>query len=343
MVASNTGRGWRRGWWLLSLGLMALLALGPRVHPTALQVRMPTVPQQPAALAAYVDTAERQAGPLRPDAQARIVWADPAHPQRTGCAIVYIHGFGASQGEGAPVHRELAHDFGCNLYLARLPGHGLVAPDAMAGLTAQTLLDGAARALAIGHALGDKVIVIGTSMGGTLAVQLAALAPQQVDALVLWSPLVRERNDALRPLLWPWGATYLRYAVNHGSVLMKGDPVSNAWATYTHMDGYTSLVNLTRGSMTPARYARIHAPVFLGYYYKDETHQDPTVSVAAMRSMLASFGTPAALRVERAFPDAGAHVIASPLRSAASEQVRRATDDFLLRLSPLPRGSAQAP
>jgi pimeloyl-ACP methyl ester carboxylesterase len=213
----------------------------------------------------------------------------------------------------------------------------------MAGLTAQALLDGAARALAIGHALGDKVIVIGTSMGGTLAVQLAALAPQQVDALVLWSPLVRERNDALRPLLWPWGAAYLRYVVNHGSVLMKGKPVSDAWSQYNHLDGYTALVDLTRGSMTPALYARIHAPVFLGYYYKDEAHQDPTVSVAAMRPMLASFSTPAALRVERAFPDAGAHVIASPLRSAASEQVRRATDDFLLRLALTPRGNAQAP
>jgi pimeloyl-ACP methyl ester carboxylesterase len=341
--ASKSSRGWRRWWWLLPLGLLMLLALGPRVRPAALQLRLPVVPQQPAALAAYVDQAERQAGPLRPDAQARIVWADPAHPQRTRCAIVYIHGFGASQGEGAPVHRELARDYGCNLYLARLPGHGLVAPEAMAGLTAQALLDGAARALAIGHALGDKVVVIGTSMGGTLAVQLAARAPQQVDALVLWSPLVRERNEALRPLLWPWGSVYLRYVVNHGSALLKGQPVSSAWAIYTHLDGYKALVDLTRGSMNPALYARIRAPVFLGYYYKDEAHQDGTVSVAAMRPMLASFGTPAALRIERAFPEAGGHVIASPLRSASSEAVRQATGDFLNRISRLPRGDAPAP
>lgn len=327
---------------LLRLGLLVLLAigalilLGPRVHLEPLTLHRPVVPQQPAALQAYVAQGEDTAGALRPDTRARIVWIDPAHPGKAPCAIVYIHGFGASQGEGAPVHRQLAHDLGCNLYLARLPGHGLVAADAMAGLTAQQLLDGAARALAIGHALGDKVAVIGTSMGGALAIQLAARESDQVDALVLWSPLVREAGNALQPLLWPWGPTYLQYVVNHGSVLVRGQPASPAWAEFTHLDGYKALVELTRGSMDPALYARIHSPVFLGYYYRDEAHQDPTVSVAAMRLMMTALGTPPDLRTEQDFPDAGTHVIASPLRSAASDAVRRATEAFLRKVWRLP-------
>jgi len=62
--------------------------------------------------------------PLKPDNQARIVWDDTSH-QMTEYAIVYLHGFSASQMEGNPVHRDIAKKFGCNLYLSRLSDHGI--------------------------------------------------------------------------------------------------------------------------------------------------------------------------------------------------------------------------
>lgn len=317
----------------LLLGLLVVLAVavaaGPRVQPQALQLQaVPPPPQDPAALQAWVDAREGAAG-IRPDNQARIVWADPAHPAHAGCAIVYLHGFSASQGEGAPTHRRLAQAFGCNLYLSRLPGHGLDAADAMRGLDVQQLVQASAQALAIGHALGDKVIVIGTSMGGSLALELAAREPQAVDALVLWSPLVRERNNALAPMLWPWGATWLRYSRNHGSEVVHGKSSSDYWAADIHLDGYRTLAALTRGEMQPATFALVRAPVFLGYYYRDEEHQDPTVSVPAMLAMYDQLCTPAALKRKQDFPNADAHVIASPLRSHASDDVFAATRDFL--------------
>ena len=317
---------------LVSIVVLVIAALaGPRVQPHALHwpSSQPALPQSPLALQAWLDAQERSVAGLRTDNQARIVWADPAHPARTACAIVYLHGFGASQGEGAPTHQRLAQVFGCNLYLARLPGHGLLAADAMRGLDAQQLLDAAAQALAIGHALGDKVIVIGTSMGGALALDLAAQRPQAIDALVLWSPLVREHDDVLTPMTWPWGATWLRYTRNHGSEIVHGKSDSLYWAADNHLDGYRSLTELTRGELLPATFARITAPVFLGYYYRDEQHQDPTVSVAAMLDMYNQLGTPAALKRKQDFPDAGAHVIASPLRSKSVDQVFAATRDFL--------------
>ncbi len=55
--------------------------------------------------------------------------------------------------------------------------------------------------------------------------------------------------------------------------------------------------------------ARVIAPVFLGYYYRDEQHQDPTVSVAAMLAMYDRLGTPPTFKRKQDFPDAGAHVI----------------------------------
>lgn len=304
---------------------------------------MPSVPQQPAALQAWVDARERATRDMRPDNQARIVWADPAHPSRTTCAIVYLHGFSASQGEGSPTHQRLAKTFGCNLYLARLPGHGLGAADALRGFTANDMLQSAMQALAIGHALGDKVIVIGTSMGGALALELGAVQPKAVDALVLWSPLVRERGHALDPMTWPWGPIYLKYAKNHGSEVLHHASDSMYWAQDVHLDGYVMLTDLTRGQLVPTTFSRVTSPVFMGYYYRDEARQDPTVSVDAMLAMYQQLGTPASLKRKQDFPDANAHVIASPLRSGAAGEVFAASRDFLrdvVGLKPVEDGQA---
>lgn len=325
----------RIAWWT-ALALGALAALGPRMQRRELKVKLPEVPSAPGPLQAMVDAAEAAQPGIRPDNQARIVWADPRHPARTACAIVYLHGFGASQGEGAPVHRELARDFGCNLYLSRLPGHGLEAADAMRGLDAQQLLDGASRALAIGHALGDRVVVIGTSMGGALALELAAQRPDKVDALVLWSPLVRERDDRLAPMFWPWGSVLLRYAYNRGDEIVAQPGDSNYWARAIHLDGYRSVAVLSRSALNPRTFAKIHAPVFLGYYYRDEKNQDPTVSVAAMLAMFDELGTRAGFKHKQDFPEANAHVIASSLYSGSVDAVHQRSREFLHKVVALP-------
>jgi pimeloyl-ACP methyl ester carboxylesterase len=318
------------------LALAAFAALGPRTRRRTLKVKLPLLPSSPEALQAMVDDAEAAQAGIRPDNQARIVWADPQQPARTPFAIVYLHGFGASQGEGAPVHRELARDFGCNLYLSRLPGHGLEADDAMRGIDAQELLDGAARALAIGRALGERLIVIGTSMGGALALELAAQRPDLVDALVLWSPLVRERDDRLAPMFWPWGSVLLRYAYNRGGEIVAQPGDSRYWARSIHLDGYRSVAVLSRSALNARSFARIRAPVFLGYYYRDEKNQDPTVSVAAMLAMFDKLGTRANLKHKQDFPEANAHVIASSLRSGSVDAVHRSSRDFLQQVVGLP-------
>ncbi|GBQ26150.1 alpha/beta hydrolase [Gluconacetobacter azotocaptans] len=332
------GRQVRWRWVGLALlgALACVFAAGPRVRPWVGDVVLPDVPRDPAALDAWIAAGERRAGALRPDTEARIVWADPAHPARTACTMVYLHGFTASQGEGFPVHRDLARLFGCNLYLSRLPGHGLRAPDAMRGLSAARLMQGAATALAVGRAIGDRVIVIGTSTGGALALALAAQQPQAVSALVLWSPLVRERGSQLDPLLWPWGRSLMWLVHNQGRDVTHEPAVGPIWTGDVHLDGYVALAELTRGLMTDDLFGQVTAPVFMGYYDRDPDHQDPTVSVAAMLRMYDRLGTPAALRRRVDFPDAGAHVIASPLRSHAAAAVCRATRDYLRDVVGLP-------
>ncbi|MFT8776027.1 MAG: alpha/beta hydrolase [Gluconacetobacter liquefaciens] len=326
---------WRR--LVLFAGLLGVgIVLGPRVRPWNGVLTMPAVPSDPAALTAWIAAGEAAAGPLRPGAEARIVWVDPAHPARTACAIVYLHGFTASQGEGAPVHADLARLFGCNLYLARLPGHGLQAPDAMRGLTAERLAQGAARALAIGGAIGERVIVIGTSTGGALTLDLAARFPQALAGLVLWSPLVRERGNQLDPLFWPWGLQLMWLVHNHGHDVTHAPAQGPVWTGDVHVDGYVALAELTRGRMVAPVFHQVTAPVFLGYYDRDPAHTDPTVEVPAMMEMFGQLGTPAALRRQVNFRQADSHVIASPLRSRTPDAVCRATRDYLHDVLHLP-------
>src|SRR5258708_39190542 len=83
--------------------------------------------------------------------------------------------------------------------------HGIDTVDAMVNLTADNYWESAKQALAIGKQLGDKVILMGTSTGGTFALQLAATYPDMVTALVLLSPNIAINDPTAWVLNNHWG------------------------------------------------------------------------------------------------------------------------------------------
>lgn len=170
----------------------------------SLQLKTPALP---ADLAAWIQTREAAATDVRPGDQRRIDWADPAHPHRTPVAVVYLHGFTASPQEISPVPEDLAKALGANLYFARMPGHGHENPEALRQPTLSDWVNEGVEALAIGQALGERVIVIGTSTGGTLGLWLAAAGKtSRPDALIMVSPNFGPRHRLAPLLLWPWFA-----------------------------------------------------------------------------------------------------------------------------------------
>ncbi len=138
-------------------------------------------------LDAHLKTNESQIK-IKPDNEARIIWADSSQC-KTQYSVVYLHGFSASQGEGFPVHHKFAQHFGYNLFLARLHPHGVAEDEPLMTLTANGLVEEAKKALAIGALLGERVIIMSCSTGGTLALFLAAHNPQ-VHSLICFSPNV---------------------------------------------------------------------------------------------------------------------------------------------------------
>jgi hypothetical protein len=86
-------------------------------------------------------------------------------------------------------------------------------------------------------------------------------------------------------------------------------------------------------AMTPATFAAIKCPVFVGYYYENEEKQDKLVSVAAMKAMMPQLGTPAYQQRIVNFPDSHDHVIGSRILSADWRGVQQQSIAFLREIA----------
>lgn len=274
---------------------------------------------------------EARAG-VRPDNEARIVWANDSLKQRTPMALLYLHGFSASWYEGYPTHINLAKTLQANLLLSRLQAHGLENPDAMAAMYPDSLYFSALEALAMAATLGDKVVVMGTSTGGTLALQMAADYPDLVHAVVLLSPNIEINNPAAFLLNGPWGLQIAR-ATGDGSLYRKlgpATPIENDyWYRTYRWEAVVFLQQLIESTMKTSTYRKVHQPLFLGYYYRDETHQDKVVKVNAMLDMFEKLASPDSLKIARAFPNANQHVIGNGSLSGCAPEVEMAILNFL--------------
>ncbi|MVM40398.1 alpha/beta hydrolase [Spirosoma sp. HMF3257] len=331
---------------LLILGLLLAVMtvgyfLGPSAHSDPIKDQPITLDPDLVKLEQGVAESERKEN-LRPDNEARIVWADSLHKIKTPYSIVYLPGFSATWAEGDPIHKQIARHFGCNLYLARTAEHGVNSPDALKDITPSNYAGSAERALAIGEALGEKVIVMGTSAGGMLALYLAAHHPE-IDGLILYSPCIATANPALKLATKPWGKQILDqvFQGEHFINTHYSNERANYWLPQYHTNGLITLQTMLDQFMISEQFQKVKQPVFMGYYYKDEEHQDKVVSVPAMLEMYDELGTPANKKQKQAFPEAGEHVIASHFTSKDLTGVYQATEKFMAEVLKMPSAPAQ--
>jgi esterase/lipase len=193
---------------LLAL-LTALVGCTPRHAPTATDPGG-EIPAALAQLDGWVAAREAAFPDITPGAEKHIRWADPDAPARTPVSIVYLHGYSATRQEVDPLCQRLAARLGANLFLTRLTGHGR-GGDPMAAATVPAWLDDAQEAMAIGRRLGERVVVIGTSTGGTLlAWLLAAGGGDDAAAAIYISPNFGPQAAGSSLLLWPGRRALMR-------------------------------------------------------------------------------------------------------------------------------------
>jgi esterase/lipase len=266
---------------------------------------------------------------LKEGSQARVIWADSTKKEKTPYVFLYVHGYSASPMEGDPVHREIAKAFGANLLLERTYDHGHRSDtEVFLDATADKFWESAENYFQLAKRLGDTVVVMGTSFGGAMTLELAARHPE-IKAIALFSPCVAINNPASSLLDDPWGLQIGRMVSggDYNNIPPKNEEHDKYWNLRYRLEGVVALQNFLTHTMLPETFEKIKCPVYLGYYYKDEENQDKVVSVPAMLSMFEDLGTENKEKV--AFPDAANHVITSPILGENVELVSESTIEFL--------------
>ncbi|MBL7731374.1 MAG: alpha/beta hydrolase [Chitinophagaceae bacterium] len=325
--------------WLAAILLLLIVVyfLGPRPATPHYTTSLPAVPAEAGALERYIKQNEAQ-HKLKPDNEARIIWFNDSLKQPTEYAVVYLHGFSASQEEGDPVHIDFAKKFGCNLYLARLDAHGVDTTEPLASFTAEGVWNSAKQAYAIGKQLGKKVILLSTSTGGTLALKLCAEYPD-IAANIMLSPNIAINDPNAWLLNNHWGLQIAHLVTGkHRTVDDTTAVYAQYWNNRYVTKSLVQLEELLESTMKESTFQKVKQPVLLLYYFKDEEHQDDVVKVPAMKRMFTQLGTPENLKKQVAIPNAGNHVIGSYIKSKDYQSVEKECESFatgVLNLTPV--------
>ena len=307
--------------------MVAAFLLGPRptfkdIDTTPISFDIPLE-----GLDAYIDDKESEVLDIKPNNEAKILWADSTK-SKTEFSVVYLHGFSASHEEGAPLHTDFAKRYGANLYLPRLYDHGRNTDDTFKGLLPEDLVNSAKEAIAIGKLLGDKVILMTCSTGGTLG---AILSPydEAIHSMYMYSPNIDVYDTNSNIITGPWGEQLLKIVMGgEYNKVNYNNTAKQYWSGVYHIDGLIALKSLIEKEMVEKNFAKIDIPVYLGYYYKDEENQDKVVSVERMLDFYDQISTPEEIKRLEVFPDAGRHVITSYVFSNDIENVIQKSYDF---------------
>ena len=191
-------------------------------------------------------------------------------------------------------------------------------------MTPQNLYNTAKEALVVASKLGENVIIMSTSTGGTLSLKLASEFPDMIHALIMLSPNVEMTNKATKLLTLPWGKQLGQLIVGGKNRHIESDNAKQEqYGYYTYrVEGIIYLRSLVDMTMKPATFGKVTCPVFVGYYYKSKEEQDDVVCVDALLKMYDHLSTPYSKKRKVAFPEAGDHVIGGMLNSKDVDGVR---------------------
>ena len=255
-----------RGFVAVGLAVVALYALGPR-EPVETAVSFDER-LLGGGVDAYFAAAEARVPGIRPGSEKRVIWAGEAEVQ-TPVALVYFHGFSASSEEIRPVPDEVAAALGANLVYTRFRGHGR-GSDAMAEGSVQGWMQDAAEALAVARRVGERVIVLSTSTGGSIAAvaMLDEKLRRDVAGVVFVSPNFGLRHAAAPLLTVPAARHWLPLIVgDRRSFEPRSPEQAKHWTTEYPSVAVFPMAALARFA-AGQDYSRLDLPAL--FYYSNE-------------------------------------------------------------------------
>ena len=271
---ASTSLGRRLLLWLLVLVLLGTAAyvLGPRndFGPSMPSPR-PQPPQDITQLSDWIQRSESAFADIKPGNAKGIVWA--ATPgQRTHWSVVYIHGFSASRLETAPLAEAVASQLGANVFYTRLTGHGRAQGEAMGEATPQDWMADTLEAVQIGQTLGERVLLISCSTGGTLATWLGtSVEAARVSAHVFVSPNFGPKDKRSEIVNAPWGQKIaLLVQGSTRSWTPESAHEANAWTPSYPTKAIFPMMALVK-SVRDSDLSLFQTPVLVLYSERDET------------------------------------------------------------------------
>ncbi|MDZ7600261.1 MAG: alpha/beta hydrolase [Hoeflea sp.] len=305
----------------------AAYVFGPRpAADTSIAFAEASLPED---LDAYIAKTEARFDDLKPGNERQIVWAYPASKARTPVAIVYVHGFSAGPAEIRPLPDLVGRQLGANLYFARLTGHGR-SGDAMLEGSVNAWVNDLAEAIAIGRRLGERVVIMATSTGASLATWAATRPELMADVvgLVQISPNYGVQAAGSGLLTMPWAATLVPLiAGERRSFKPHNDLQAEFWTTEYPSRALlpmAAVVKLASGVDA----ARITVPsLFI------VSPQDQVIRPDLVAAMAAGWGAPAELIEVTDSDDPSQHVIAGDaLSPSTTDRLAKAAADWIARL-----------
>ena len=264
----------------------------------------------------YLSKAEAAVPDIRENAAKEVVWNNPMTKGRTEFAIVYIHGFSASKVETAPVSQNVAKAIGANLYMTRLSGHGTTGK-AMGDATMSQWLDDTLEAIAIGKRLGDKVILVSASTGGSLSTWAVA-QPQladQITGLVMISPNYAVHGAPTWLMNIPWAETILPAILGGERTFEpRNEGQAKGWTTSYPSKAVFPLATLLK-TLEGMDYASIKQPALFIYSTKDTV-----VVPAKTEEVIAKWGGKTETLMVEDSDDLHNHVIAGDILSPGTTE-----------------------
>ncbi|WP_411870492.1 alpha/beta hydrolase [Vulcanococcus limneticus] len=207
---------------------------------------------------------------------------------RQPLGVLILHGFTGSVDSVRRLEAPI-QALGIPTHMPALRGHGAPSPAALRGVTWHDWVDDAEAALQALLMQAQRAIVVGHSMGGLVALTLAAEHPQAVDSLVLAAPALQLASPlapgrplhGLTPLIrrlvksWPIPHLYTNRA------LAEGD-TNYPWAP---IDAILSLFEFLQ--VTRRRLPEIRVPTLIL-----QSHQDSVVVPDCAEAILQAIATP---------------------------------------------------
>ena len=161
----------------------------------------------------YLKNKEHQFTDLNKEVQKRIIWYENKK-NITNISIVYIHGFSASSEEVRPLPDLIAKDIKANIFYTRLTGHGR-SSSAMGLSSISNWVNDLHEAIEIGSMIGQQVILISTSTGGTLSA-ISALNKsfsKKILGYIFISPNFGINHQFADLISWPYSEYWLHLLI----------------------------------------------------------------------------------------------------------------------------------